>query len=60
MSLLFNDLVSARKQHRRHSQADGPGGLQVDHQFEFRWLFHGQVAGLCAFENFINEIAVRR
>ena len=55
MSLLLNHLVSTREQHRRHSQADCLGGLEIHDQFEFGWLLDGQVAGLGALENFVDE-----
>jgi hypothetical protein len=34
-SALFDDLVSAREQHRRDVEAKYPGGLGVDDQLEF-------------------------
>jgi hypothetical protein len=41
---LFDDLVGLDQQDRRHRQAERPGGLQVDDQFELGRLHHGQIA----------------
>src|SRR6476469_2203086 len=55
MPALFDHLIGAREQHRWHSQADGFGSFEIDDQLKFRWLFHGDVTGLCAFKYFIHE-----
>ena len=51
---LFDHLVGARKQRRRHSKAERLGGLQVDHQFVFGRCLHRQVSGLLAFKDAID------
>jgi len=48
---LFDHLVGGREQRRRHSEAEHPGGLGVDDQFELRRLHHRQVRGLRALED---------
>jgi hypothetical protein len=47
----FDDLVGDGKQRRRHTDAKRPGGLEVDYEFEFRHLHHGEIGRLCTFEN---------
>ena len=48
--LLFDHLVSARKQCRRYGEAECLGGVQVDHQLEYRRLLRRKVGGLPALE----------
>ena len=45
---LFDHLVGAREQRRRHLKADCFGSVQIDHQFELAGLLNGQLAGLLA------------
>jgi hypothetical protein len=47
----FDHLVGAREHGRRHLEAERLRGLEIDGQFEFRGLLHGQVGGLLAREN---------
>ena len=42
-SRLFDDLVGAGKQHRRHGEADRFRGLEVDDQLEFGRHLHRQI-----------------
>ena len=47
----LNHLVGAGKQPRRHDQAKGIGGFQIDDQFESRCLFDRDIGRVLAFEN---------
>jgi hypothetical protein len=38
----------------RHGKAERLRRLQADHELEFRWLLHGQVGGLSAFQDLID------
>ena len=42
-SRLFDDLVGAGEQHRRHGEADRFRGLEVDDQLEFGRHLHRQI-----------------
>ena len=50
-SSLLDHLVSGGKQRGRQDEAEHPGGLMVDDQFEFRRLHNRKVGGLCALED---------
>jgi len=47
----FDHLVGASGQGQRDSDAERPGGLEVDDQLDFRGLHDREVSGLLAFEN---------
>src|SRR6266404_7377878 len=47
----FNHLVRPREQHRRHTEPQGVGSLQVDHQFELGRRLHGKIAGIGALQD---------
>jgi hypothetical protein len=48
---LFDHLVGADKRAGRDSNAERPGGLEVQEQLNFRGLLYRQLARLFAFEN---------
>ena len=50
-SLLFDHLVDAGEQKRRHIQADCLGGLKIDDQFVLGGLHDRQIARLRALED---------
>ena len=54
LASLFDHLVGAIKQGRRHGKPERLGGLQVNHQFEFGGGLHRQVSRLLAFKDAIN------
>src|SRR5437867_10956497 len=54
---LLNNLVCSQEQRLRNRQAERLGGLQVDDQLELRRLLDGQVGGLCAFQDLVDEIS---
>src|SRR5213079_999863 len=47
--------VRAQQQRLRDREPECPGGLEVDDELELRRLFHGDLAGLCPFEDLVNE-----
>src|SRR3974377_1279059 len=51
---LFNNLISAGKERRRHSEAKCLSRLEVDHQLEFGRALHRQVGWLLTLENAID------
>jgi hypothetical protein len=53
---LFNHLVGAGEQCRRHNDSKRLCGLQIDHQFELGRLFNRQVGSLRALEKLVNEV----
>jgi hypothetical protein len=42
---------SARDERWGNSQAERPGGIEVDRKLELSWLHHGQIAGFLALQN---------
>ena len=51
---LFNNLISAGKERRRHSEAKCLSRLEVDHQLEFGRALHWKVGGLFALKDAID------
>jgi hypothetical protein len=51
---LFDDLIRPRQQRRRDGEAEGLGGLEVNHQLECRRLLDGEVSWLGALEDFVD------
>ena len=45
---------------RRNRQADLLGNLEIDDQFELRWLLNGKVSRLGTFEDLVYIMATRR
>ena len=43
---LLNHLIRPQQQRRRDREAEGLGGLEVDHELVLCWLLNGQVRGL--------------
>src|SRR5258708_39448608 len=50
-SCSFDHLVGARKQRRRHLEAEGLGGLEIDHKLKLDRLLNWQIARLDALED---------
>ena len=50
----FDHLIGARENGLRNGEAERPGGLEVDHQFEARRLFDWEIARFGARPNFGN------
>src|ERR1700722_17142131 len=53
---LFDHLVGGRDDGRRHGPAQGLCSPQIEHEFEFRDLFNGQVGGLRALQDPVDKI----
>jgi hypothetical protein len=53
-TVLFNHLVGAAEQRRRHVKAKRPRGNQVDHQLELGRALHRKVGRLGALENAVD------
>jgi hypothetical protein len=53
-TVLFDDLVGAGEQRRRHGEAERFGSLQVDDQLKFRGLLNRKITGLFALEDAVD------
>jgi hypothetical protein len=51
---LFDHLVGAGEQRRRHFEAERFGGFEIDGQVDFRGLLHGKVGWLLTLKNAID------
>ena len=52
---LFDHLVGARKQRRRHGEAERFRGYEVHHKFEFSRLLHRYFARFCSAQDLVND-----
>ena len=52
--LLLDHFICPRQHRRRDRQAEGFGGLQIDHEFELRRLLHRQVGRLGALQDLVH------
>src|SRR5258705_11276880 len=52
---LFDHLVGEREQLVRYGQAERLGGLEIEDQLDFSWLFHRQVRWSAAAQNLVHE-----
>jgi len=50
----FDDFVGTGEERGWDCEAEGLCGPEIDHEFEFCWLFHRKIAGLRAFQDFVN------
>src|SRR5215475_3458044 len=53
----LDDLIGAQQQRWRDGEAERLGGLEIDHQLEFRRLLDGQIAGNHTLENSIYVVS---
>jgi len=53
----IDHLIRPQQQRRRDRQAERLGGLEVDDEFEFRWLLYRKISRLLALENFGHVLA---
>jgi hypothetical protein len=53
-TVLFDDLVGAGEQRRRHGEAERFGSLQVDDQLKFCGLLNRKITGLFALEDAVD------
>src|SRR5262245_42062395 len=51
---LFDHLVGAGEQHRRHLNAERLGGRQIDDEIEFGWLLDRDISGLRSAQNLVD------
>src|SRR5260221_12838013 len=52
---LFDHLVGEREQLVRYGQAERLGGLAIEDQLDFSWLFHRQVRWSASAQNLVHE-----
>src|SRR5262245_16219304 len=57
IAMLLDNLVGSREHRRWDRQAEGLGGLEIDHQLERCRLLNREVGGLGAFEDLVDVIS---
>ena len=57
---LFDDLVGAGEEWRRHGEAESLCSIEVDYELKPSWLFNRNIAGLCSAQNPVGELGRAR
>ncbi len=59
-AVLFNHLICPVENGLWDREADLLRGLEIDCEFELRWLLNGKIAWLGAFQDLVTKTAARR